>query len=330
MFPTSDILTDWSSRWLLDAALSQFMVYVLVMFRLSGLMLIGPLLGHSAIPTRIRVLLAISLTMIIAPALSQIQERGFRQLDVNGDGVLTGTEIPRGIREAAGLTADMAGSEEAEQFSVTLQEFQRATAVPSTIFDLVWIVGTELLIGMLLGFGSLVVLAGLQLAGESFDKQAGTAMSEIFNPALDTSVSPTGHLLFLLGTTALLVMLPFDGHLMMLNCLLRTFEVLPVGMAWMDLSTLDLMRHLISQSLVIAVQISAPLLAAMALLSVAMGFLGYTVPQINVLVLGFPIRALLSMAILTVTLTGATEILIEYFPQMLEQVTDALISNETR
>lgn len=315
-------LAEWSQRMLLDAAMSYFMVFLLVLVRLSGLMVIGPFFGHSSIPVQMRMLLAFTLALIVAPALPNVHDRGFQALDQNQDGHLTGAEIPRGVRES--LLQDPAA--QPEQLAVSRAEFSRMHAVPSTALDLLWVVGTELLIGMLLGFGVLVVLSGLQLAGETFDQQAGTALNEVFNPALGTSSSPTGQLLFLLGTTALLVMPPFDGHLMMLMNLLQTFEVIPVGLAWVDMSTLDVLRHLISQSLVIAIQIAAPLLAAMALLSVAMGFLGYTVPQINVLVLGFPIRAMLSLAILVVTMSGATEAVLDLFPRTLDAITQSLLA----
>jgi len=307
---------------LLEAAMSYFTIFLLVLVRLSGLMVIGPFFGHSSIPATMKMLLAFTLALVVTPALPNIHDRGFQTLDQNGDGQLTGAEIPRGVRES--LLAH--SNEDPELLAVSRAEFSRMHAVPSTMFDLLWVLGTELLIGMLLGFGVLVVLSGLQLAGETFDQQAGTALNEVFNPALGTSSSPTGQLLFLLGTTALLVMPPFDGHLMMLMNLLQTFEVLPVGLAWIDMSTLDVLRHLISQSLVIAIQIAAPLLAAMALLSVAMGFLGYTVPQINVLVLGFPIRAMLALAILLVTLSGATEAVVNLFPSVLDAITHSLLA----
>jgi flagellar biosynthetic protein FliR len=309
---------------LLEAAMSWFMVFVLVLVRLSGLMMIGPFFGHTAIPLRIRVLLAFSLALLVTPALWQAQERGFQQLDVNHDGQLSAAETPRMVlerKQEVMQQRDLPGEP-----TIRLSEFRRAQRIPSTLFDLLWVSATELMIGLLLGFGVLIVLSGLQLAGETFDQQAGTAMSEIFNPAMGTNSSPTGQLFVLMGTTALLVMLPFDGHLMMLTSLLKTFEVIPLGLAWIDVSTLDLMRHLMSQSLVIAIQIAAPLLAAMALLSVAMGFLGYTVPQINVLVLGFPIRAMLSLSILLVTLSGASEAIVDLFPTMLDQITESLIT----
>ncbi|HBN76115.1 MAG TPA: hypothetical protein DD473_09910 [Planctomycetaceae bacterium] len=318
-------LNNWAHHLVVDAALAYFMTFILVLVRLSGLMLIGPFFGHTSIPSNVKFLFAFSLALIVTPSLPDIRTRGFETLDVDQNGVLEGNEVPRPFHPQA-LDTNIP-EEEIQKVRLTRQEFLSAKGVPSTLFDLIWIASTELAIGMMLGLGVNIILTGLQLAGETFDQQTGTALSEIFNPALGTSISPTGQLFFLLGTTALLVMPPFDGHLMMLMSLMNTFEVIPVGMAWADAGSLEVMRNLMAQSLALSIQIAAPLLAAMALLSVAMGFLGYTVPQVNVLVLGFPIRAMVSLTILTVTLSGAADGIVELFPQVLDAMTHSLISN---
>ncbi|MCG6154521.1 flagellar biosynthetic protein FliR [Rubinisphaera margarita] len=329
MFETIDqisggAMTNWANRLFVDAALGYFTTFMLVTVRLSGLMIIGPFFGHTSIPERVKVLFALALALMITPSLPDIRDRGFDKLDLDKNGVLSGREVPTMfVVAAAGEDA-----EEAETPVVTRSEFRASAGVPSTLFDLLWVVATELAIGLILGLGVVILLTGLQMAGETFDQQTGTALSEIFNPAMGTTISPTGQLLFLLGTTALLVMPPFDGHLMMLMSLLKTFEVIPLGMAWIDGASLEVLRSLMSQSLALAVQIAAPLLAAMALLSVAMGFLGYTVPQVNVLVLGFPIRALVSMVILIVTLSGAADAIVEVFPDVLDALSYSLIASD--
>ena len=326
---SNGFLSDWANQLILDAALSYFMTFFLVMIRLSGLMLMGPFFAHTAIPSNVKFLFVFSLALIVTPALPDVRDRGFLQLDINQDGVLSGDEVPRAYRESLPFESihNSSNTESVAEVRVTTSQFRASGPIPSTLFDLLWLSGTELMIGLTLGLGVVVILTGLQLAGEMFDQQTGTALSEIFNPALGTSISPTGQLFFLLGTTAILTMSPIDGHLMMLSSLLKTFEVLPVGMATVDVAALDLIRQLMSQSMVVAVQIAAPLLAAMGLLSVTMGFLGYTVPQINVLVLGFPIRAMLSMVILTVTLSGVAELIVVLFSDALEQLTATIISS---
>jgi len=325
---SNGFLSDWANQLFVHAAVSYFMTFFLVMIRLSGLMMIGPFFGHTGIPSNVKILFAFSLALIVTPALNNVRDRGFQQLDLNKDGVLNAQEVPRVYRESLPFES-VRNQEEMDSISgiqITASQFRTPGPIPSTLFDLLWLVGTELMLGMVLGLGVVIILTGLQLAGETFDQQTGTALSEIFNPALGTSISPTGQLFFLLGTTAILIMTPLDGHLMMLSSLLKTFEVLPVGMASIEMGSLELLRNLMSQSMVIAIQIAAPLLAAMALLSVTMGFLGYTVPQINVLILGFPIRAMLSLAILTVTLSGATDSILEIFADTLDQLTGAIIS----
>ena len=326
---SNEFLSDWSNRLMVDAALSYFMTFFLVMIRLSGLMMIGPFFGHTAIPMNIKFLFVFSLALIVTPALPEIRDRGFRKLDLDGNHVLSGNETPRVYRESIPSEAALRknGNDSAPEVQVSRAQFRATGPLPSTMFDLLWLVGTELLLGMTLGLGVVIILSGLQLAGESFDQQTGTALSEIFNPATGTSISPTGQLLFLLGTTAMLTMAPIDGHLMMLSSLLKTFEVLPVGMATVDIHSLELIRRLMSQSMVIAIQIAAPLLASMALLSVTLGYLGYTVPQINVLILGFPIRAILAITILSVTLSGATDSILEIFAGILDRLTATMIAS---
>ncbi|MCA8986313.1 MAG: flagellar biosynthetic protein FliR [Planctomycetaceae bacterium] len=320
---SGNYLSQWANHLVVESALAYFVTFVLVLLRISGLMLIGPFFAHSSIPQQVKILFAFSLALIVTPALQNIRERGFEKLDINRDGVLTATEIPRPLREST--TIDQAFVQNPDQV-LTRSEFLKSQGIPSTLFDLAWMASLELAIGMMLGLGVLIILTCLQMAGESFDQQAGTALSEIFNPALGISVSPTGQLLFLLGTTALLTMPPFDGHLMMLMSVLDTFEVIPLGMTWTDVASLDVLRNLMTRSLALSVQIAAPLLSAMALLSVIMGFLGYTVPQINILVLGFPIRAILSTGILLVTLSGAADVIVDEFSIVLDQLVYSFVA----
>ena len=74
------------------------------------------------------------------------------------------------------------------------------------------------------------------------------------------------------------------------------------------------------QPVVLAVQVAAPVLATMALVSLAMGFLGHTVPQVNVLVVGFPVRALVNLTVLAGSLTALRWNLAERLPGVIEHL----------
>jgi len=106
----------------------------------------------------------------------------------------------------------------------------------------------------------------------------------------------------------------------MISALVETFQTLPVGEAFVSVSAIDYLRDLVHLSLVLAVQVAAPMLAIMSLVALTMGFLGHTVPQINVLVVGFPIRALANMLILLLTFSGAARLVVDLVPTVIDNM----------
>ncbi|HUG93444.1 MAG TPA: flagellar biosynthetic protein FliR [Planctomycetaceae bacterium] len=265
-------LSELAGRPLVEAAMLRFYALTLVLVRMSGLMLIGPVFGQPVVPANVRVFLAVALSVLVAPTLPD-------------------------------------------------QEFP---ALPGSVLEYAHVAAGELAIGLVLGLGVFIVLSGFLLAGELIDQQSGTLLGEVFNPGLDTSGSTTGQLLYLLAVTAFLTMTPVGGHLLMVSGLVETFQTLPVGQAWIATPAIELLRDLVHQSLVLGVQVAAPLLAAMSLVALTMGFLGHTVPQINVLVVGFPVRALVSLLVLAVTVSGAARAVVDLLPVVIDRLTAAL------
>ena len=92
-----DVMPDvvaWSQSRLLSMGVAQFYLFSLVFARISGLMLVGPVLGQSAVPPQIRILLTITFTLLVTPALPNQAQRAFARLDLNHDGRLVKAEIP--------------------------------------------------------------------------------------------------------------------------------------------------------------------------------------------------------------------------------------------
>jgi flagellar biosynthetic protein FliR len=315
-------LRDQATRLLLSAALVQFYAFTLVAIRLSGLMVVGPFFGQSVVPRNVRVMLVLTMAFVITPTLANYSRLVFDKLDANRDGVLTRDEVPQsmlhryddlresaGDRAARGLTAD--------NFRVSLQP-------PRSIIEYAWTAVGELGVGFALGLGMLTILSGLQLAGELVDQQTGLSLGEIANPGLNITGSATGQFLFLFATTVLLVMQPTGYHLTILSALMETFRSIPLGQAFVTTQAIDLLRDLVHQSLVLGLQIAAPLLAAMSLVALTMGFLGHSVPQLNVLVVGFPVRALTSLLILVASLSGLARHVSDVVPQVIDLLRHAL------
>ena len=297
-------------RQLLGLGMTQFVAFTLVTLRIAGLMTVAPLYGNRTIPMRAKALLAITIAALLTPVLPQASAGAISQLDTNSDGRIERSEVPDLLADRFERRLKELGREDAGWLRPS--EWPAPPQLPTNILDYARIGVTEFALGLALGLGVATLLSGLQLAGDLIDQQTGIALSEIFNPGfeeLDGSV--TGRFLFLFGTAVFLIMPPVDGHLLLLSALIDTFHTLPVAEAVIAAPAIELLSDLVHASLVLGLQVAAPVLAAMTLVALSMGFLGHTVPQVNVFVIGFPIRAAANLGILVFTFSGATAALID-------------------
>src|SRR5262249_21805508 len=144
------------------------------------------------------------------------------------------------------------------------------------------------------------------------------------DPTLNITGSVTGQFLFQFAMTVLLVMQPTGYHLTMISALVSTFQSMPLGEAFVSVPTIDLLRDMVHQSLILGIQVAAPLLASMSLIALTMGFLGHSVPQINVMVVGFPIRAAVSLLVLAASLSGVARSVIDLVPTTIDTLARAI------
>ncbi len=315
--------TQWTAQKFLDLALGQFYAFTLVLVRMSGLMAIGPLFGQSLVPANVRVFIVFTTALLVTPTLHDQAKIGFRKLDEDRNGRLTRDEVPEHLLER--YDQMLASARSSADAGLTTTEFRYTLAPPATLLDYGWVAAGEFALGLILGIGVLTILSGMQLAGEMIDQQTGIGLGEIANPALDMNGSITGQFLFMLAFTVLLLVEPSGYHLMMIRALIETFQTLPVGDAFVDAAAIDVLSRLVHESLVLGVQVSAPLLSTMSLVGLTLGFLGHTVPQINVLVIGFPIRVMINVMILAATLSGTAKVAIDTVPEVIERLQQTLM-----
>ncbi|MBI1349135.1 hypothetical protein GC163_22935 [bacterium] len=320
-------LSPWLMRGVMDRALVEFSWFLLVVIRFSGLMILGPIFGQSLLPLNVRAMLTLSLAVVVTPALSHQQTKSFDRWDLNGDQTLTREELPpewewrwQQIQQVTHRDSERGLSR--SEFVLWMQP-----QVPTDLLNYLIVAAGELSLGLLLGLGVMTVLAGLQLAGQIIDQQAGFSLGEIVNPDLDSTGSVTGQALSYLGMTLFVLLEPLGGHLTMLRTLLETFETLPLGEAWVSASATELVGSLVQESLAVGLRVAAPMLVMMTLIDITLGFLGHSVPQVNIQAVGFTTRASLCLVILVVLLTDIPDMIGSTMPPALELLRGAL---ETR
>ena len=93
------------------------------------------------------------------------------------------------------------------------------------------------------------------------------------------------------GTVKTLTFFAINGHHLVIQGLLHTFEVVPPGGADISLIAGDRVAPFFTALLTVAVRVALPVTGALILTDLAMGLAARTTPQMNVLVVGFPAKA---------------------------------------
>lgn len=173
-----------------------------------------------------------------------------------------------------------------------------ATSPPSDIGSLIMAASLQIAAGLALGFITQMLFAALQAAGELLDLFAGFTIAATYDPFSNANQAVLGRFYYLLAITLLFAL---DGHLMLVHGFLNSFTALPAdGTSFSDLSSV-LIRDL-SMFFLAALELAAPLLGALFLTEVALGLLSRAAPQMNVFVLGFPIKILLTLVLVGLAL----------------------------
>lgn len=161
-----------------------------------------------------------------------------------------------------------------------------AAPLPGEALPFALLGGSEFLIGMAMGFSMTLIFAAIQVAGQIMDLQTGFGMMNVFNPAMGTQFPVFGFFLYII---AVLYLLLTNGHHVMIRALMASYEHIPVGGLSVHPNLLVEVTRWGQALFVDGLMIAAPVGAAMLLAYVTMGLLGRVIPQIHLLVVGFPI-----------------------------------------
>jgi flagellar biosynthesis protein FliR len=188
-------------------------------------------------------------------------------------------------------------------FAVSLVVFplvaDRGLQLPEGLFPYAFMMIREILMGMVLGFVVSLLFIGIQFAGQMTGLQMGFGIVNVIDPQSQTQVSIIAQFLNVL---AILIVFSTDGHHIILQSLIRSFEVVPLGGVQFRGQIVEKLIVLSSQIFVLAVKLSAPVLLSLFMISAALGILARTVPQMNVFIVGFPVQMAVGLMVMVASL----------------------------
>lgn len=198
-------------------------------------------------------------------------------------------------------------------------------AIPARPAHYILLLGGEALVGIVIGLFLLLVFAAFQVAGEFFSLQMGLGASVVFDPMAQVEVPLMGQFLYLIS---MLVFLQVDGFQQFLIAgVERSFQILKAA----DLVTgrvvlLSAFLKSLGGLFESALTISFPILGTLLLVSVSLGLLAKAAPQMNLLMMGFPV----SLGIAFIVLLLVMPLLMRAFAAILNGSFDALVGLLTR
>ncbi len=167
---------------------------------------------------------------------------------------------------------------------------------------------SEIMIGATIGLALTVFIMGAEVAGRTAGQQAGLSMGQIVDPSTNEQVSTLGALYTIVLT---MLFLAIGGHRATMAALLDTYEVVPLLSFQTSDSMVVLLVEMLTAAFVLGIRIGAPIIVAVFLSGVALGFLSRTMPQLNILSVGFTLRLLIALGIGGVALVASGDMLVE-------------------
>jgi flagellar biosynthesis protein FliR len=157
---------------------------------------------------------------------------------------------------------------------------------------------SEMVVGLTVGIGAAIFIAAAGAAGDMLAVQMGLSGANVLDPMSQTQMPVLGHFMSLFVTSLILAT---GGHLVIIEALAASHAVIPTGEV-INLNGILGVVGLGSTLLWMGLRMAAPIIAAMLLATVALGVLARTVPQLNVLMVAFPVQIGVGLFVLAATL----------------------------
>ncbi len=146
---------------------------------------------------------------------------------------------------------------------------------------------SEVVLGGFLGFIGTLLFSAAELGGHLAGYQMGFAIANVITPETESQTSVFSSLLAL---TALLIFVMSDGHHLFLAALVKSFHSLPPGAFVVDAARVGSLVRMSTGIFSYGLALAAPVLAVTLFITIAMGILSRSMPQIDVFFMGFAVN----------------------------------------
>jgi len=183
----------------------------------------------------------------------------------------------------------------------------------------------EAMTGLFIGIIAFIVMAAIQIAGGFIDFQMGFAIANVIDPQTGAQSPLMGQFF---NSLAILLLLGLNGHHMLLDGIYYSYQFIPADQLWPAFGSegmADFVIRTFATSFAIAFQMSIPIVATLFLVDLALGITARAVPQLNIFVVGFPIKIGVSFIVLFIMMGVMVQMMKKLFEVMIISMRDLML-----
>ncbi|MCP4751439.1 MAG: flagellar biosynthetic protein FliR [Proteobacteria bacterium] len=226
--------------------------------------------------------------------------------------VLSSENVPRALRVYMALIC-----------ALVLFNVVPTVKIPLTmnVADYFLLAVKELMIGLLLGVVPRIMFAAIDFAGTIIGFQMGLSLANVVDPQTDLQVSIIASFEGMLATFLFIVL---DGHHIFFEAITISYREIPVGGFLFTSNKIDYLLRIMGDLVIIGLKLGAPLIVAMLLANVIMGFMARSIPQMNIFIVGFPFTIGLGLILLILGMPHLVQAMSKLFSSGGRQIVELL------
>lgn len=174
----------------------------------------------------------------------------------------------------------------------------------------------EVVTGLTLGYITNLIFFSARFAGQMMDMQIGFAMINMFDPSANANVSLIEKLLYWFS---MLTFLLIDGHHMLIKALIESFNTITIGKFIFSEKSIMVILNAFIEFFTIGLKIAIPIVLIILITDITLGLMARTVPQLNVMILGMPVKILVGLSCLALAFPIILKLIVSSF-ELLPQI----------
>ncbi len=162
--------------------------------------------------------------------------------------------------------------------------------------------------GITLGFGVMLVMNSIYVAGQIIDMNMGFSMVNVMSAQDESSIPITANLYYIF---MLIIFITLNAHYAVIDAFAISLDKVPLGELAFNSTHLAGFTELMSMTFELAFRIAIPIILTVLVSNLILGLLSKAMPGMNVFMVGMPFKILIGLATILLVLPSTHKVFVE-------------------